>query len=543
MQTYAPSNMDINEELTGKHRILIVEDDEGTQRLLSMIFTKNRYEVETAATGQEAIDKAHKTPFHMVLIDIILPDMEGIDLIASLKEIHPNTVIIMITAYPSVETAIRSVNEGASAYITKPLNMNEVLATVRALLEKQDTAKMNRNLYELTCQELNKLQYQIAMQKLVSSIAVDLIRLLPEDFDNRISDVLKEVAEFTGADHAYVFLFSSDGAKMDNTHEWCAQGIDRQIDKLKRLETADFAWWMGKLERLESIYVPCVDNLLSEAKAEKEILRLQGVRSFLIAPMICDGLLVGFLELGSVEEERLKKDTTTLATGIAGVLANKFKSKSAEKLRILVGEDEPLLSTGICSAIQKGNMELVGLADNGDRLIEIVSKHKPDVVVVDFDLPGPSAKDLIMQIREVLPTVDILVVSRTQEDTYRFATAIQAGAAGCLPVSVSMEQLAQAINSIHCDQIAATVDMVQQLVLQKDRSDESVTFSSPLNPRELEILELASLGLTNKAIAARLSISKRTVDSHFRYIFSKMAVSSRIEAVRRAEKNGWIKCP
>ncbi|MBM3133759.1 MAG: sigma-54-dependent Fis family transcriptional regulator [Chloroflexi bacterium] len=120
-----------------KPRILIVDDDESTRRTLMLIFSKQGYGVESAATGQEALAKARERFFNLALLDIKLPDIEGVELLALLKEMHPDLVAIMVTAYASLETAVQALNKGVSAYITKPLNMDKVLATVRQVLEKQ----------------------------------------------------------------------------------------------------------------------------------------------------------------------------------------------------------------------------------------------------------------------------------------------------------------------------------------------------------------------------------------------------------------------
>ena len=137
-----------------KERILIVDDDESTRKSLSLIFERKGYEAEAVETGQEALEKTQKRFFNLALLDIQLPDGEGIDLIAPLKELHPDMAVIMTTAYASLETAVRAMNEGASAYINKPLNMDKVLATVGEVLEKQRLILENRRLYEAIQQEL-----------------------------------------------------------------------------------------------------------------------------------------------------------------------------------------------------------------------------------------------------------------------------------------------------------------------------------------------------------------------------------------------------
>jgi PAS domain S-box-containing protein len=123
---------------------LLVDDDESTRQTLALILRNKGYETETAATGQEALKKARERAFNLACLDIRLPDVEGGDLIAPLKEIHPPTVVIMITGHASVGSAVQALNEGASGYITKPLNMDELLALVREALEKQQLVEEKR---------------------------------------------------------------------------------------------------------------------------------------------------------------------------------------------------------------------------------------------------------------------------------------------------------------------------------------------------------------------------------------------------------------
>lgn len=134
--------------------ILIVDDDESTCKSLSLIFKKKGYETECAGTGREAEKKIAVKFFNLALLDIKLPDMEGVELIPHIKEKYPDTVIIMVTAHASLETAVRAMNEGASSYITKPINMDDVLTTIREVLEKQRLLMENRRLLQELQREL-----------------------------------------------------------------------------------------------------------------------------------------------------------------------------------------------------------------------------------------------------------------------------------------------------------------------------------------------------------------------------------------------------
>jgi len=140
--------------LDKKPSILIVDDDESTCRTLSLIFGKKGYETETAGTGREALEKAQQRFFNLALLDIKLPDMEGVELLAPLNIMHPDMMMIMVTGHASLETAIRAINEGAWSYITKPLNMDEVLITVKGALERQRLVLENRRLYQEAKREL-----------------------------------------------------------------------------------------------------------------------------------------------------------------------------------------------------------------------------------------------------------------------------------------------------------------------------------------------------------------------------------------------------
>ena len=120
-----------------KTSILIVDDDKLICKSLTTIFARQGYETEAATTGQEAIKKARGRFFNLVLLDIKLPDMEGTELLSPLKNMHPDMVVIIITGYGSLESAVQALHQGASAYVIKPLKMDELLATAREVLEKQ----------------------------------------------------------------------------------------------------------------------------------------------------------------------------------------------------------------------------------------------------------------------------------------------------------------------------------------------------------------------------------------------------------------------
>ena len=126
--------------------ILVVDDDVGLASNLQDILEAEGYAAAVAHGGRSALILCREKVFKLALLDIRLPDIEGIQLLTPLKEMHPDMAVMMITAYASVENVVQALNQGALAYITKPLNMDEVLAKVRDILEKQRLAAETRNL-------------------------------------------------------------------------------------------------------------------------------------------------------------------------------------------------------------------------------------------------------------------------------------------------------------------------------------------------------------------------------------------------------------
>ncbi|MBS7615612.1 response regulator [Candidatus Bathyarchaeota archaeon] len=118
-------------------RILVVDDDENIRKVLMMILQDEGYNVDMAGTAKEAIEKTRKNFYNLALIDVRLPDMEGIELLTKVRDTTPRMRKIIITGYPTIQNAIEAVNRGADAYILKPFDMTKVLTTIKEQLRKQ----------------------------------------------------------------------------------------------------------------------------------------------------------------------------------------------------------------------------------------------------------------------------------------------------------------------------------------------------------------------------------------------------------------------
>ena len=122
-------------------KILIVDDDENIRKVLMAILEDKGYDMEAVGTAREAIKKTDKKFYNLALIDIRLPDMEGIDLLVKIRDTTPRMRKIIITGYPTLQNAVDAVNRGADGYITKPFDVERVLNTISEQLRKQEQEK------------------------------------------------------------------------------------------------------------------------------------------------------------------------------------------------------------------------------------------------------------------------------------------------------------------------------------------------------------------------------------------------------------------
>jgi len=125
-----------------KHaRILVVDDDENIRNTMKTILEDEGYIVDLAATGSEAIQKTKQTAYNIALLDIRLPDIEGVELLKMIKDTVPRTRKIMVTGYPSMQNAISALNKSADAYLIKPIDIENFLNIIKEQLQLQEKEK------------------------------------------------------------------------------------------------------------------------------------------------------------------------------------------------------------------------------------------------------------------------------------------------------------------------------------------------------------------------------------------------------------------
>jgi DNA-binding NtrC family response regulator len=125
-----------------KHaRILVIDDDESITNTMKAILEDEGYIVDLAATGREAIKRTEETAYNVALIDIRLPDMEGVELLRLMKDAVPRTRKIMMTGYPSMQNAVAALNKNADVYLIKPVDIEKLLSTLKEQLQLQENER------------------------------------------------------------------------------------------------------------------------------------------------------------------------------------------------------------------------------------------------------------------------------------------------------------------------------------------------------------------------------------------------------------------
>jgi PAS domain S-box-containing protein len=178
-----------------------------------------------------------------------------------------------------------------------------------------------------------KLKYRIEFEDIITSIATQFVNLPSTEIDISINKALRAVGEFAGVDRTYIFLLSEDMMVMNNTHEWCAKGIESRIDKQKNLHLEDYQWFLGRIKGADIVYIPRVSVLPPGASSEIERIKIYDVQSLIIVPMISKESLVGFLGMDSVKEEKAWPDYIfNLLKILAQIFVNLLERKQKDDI-------------------------------------------------------------------------------------------------------------------------------------------------------------------------------------------------------------------
>ena len=208
---------------------------------------------------------------------------------------------------------------------------------------------------------------------------------------------------------------------------------------------------------------------------------------------------------------------------------------ATEPLRVLLVDDHALVRSAIRQALTAPDIEIVGECATADEVLDRAVALRPDVILLDIDLPGMSGVDVVRELAPRLPRTKIVMLT-VSTDRRHLLDAIRHGASGYLTKDLATDALLRAIRGIRHGDLpmprALAAEVMEHFALGGGGQDGDVALSS-LSSREHEVLRLLEAGMTDREIADALIISTRTVESHVSAVLRKLGVRNRAEAARR----------
>ena len=211
------------------------------------------------------------------------------------------------------------------------------------------------------------------------------------------------------------------------------------------------------------------------------------------------------------------------------------KSKVSDSMRIFLCDDHKLFRQGVRKLLElEKDITIVGEANNGVEMLEMLKKTKPDVILMDIGMPDMDGVSATYKVKKMLPLVDVIILTVYEDEPHIFQ-AIKAGAKGYLLKDVSIDELLEAIHRVYKGEAliqpaVATKVLKEFVMLDKRKIKRGDRFCCDLTEREKEVLRLITLGGTNKEIGNKLGITEKTVKNHIANIFQTLHVNNRTQA-------------
>ena len=203
---------------------------------------------------------------------------------------------------------------------------------------------------------------------------------------------------------------------------------------------------------------------------------------------------------------------------------------SSVPIRVLIAEDHPIMRQGLGVVLDAyEDLAPVGEAENGEQAVQLAQELKPDVIVMDIQMPVKDGITAIQEISNLGLKTRILILTSYPDDDKVFQ-AIKAGAMGYFLKETRSEDLAEAIRLVQHGEVALPPAIARKLMQEIKEPTETMTPEEALTPREIEILRYLARGFSNQEIAGELDISITTVATHVRNILGKLHLANRTQA-------------
>ena len=213
----------------------------------------------------------------------------------------------------------------------------------------------------------------------------------------------------------------------------------------------------------------------------------------------------------------------------------------AGPIKIVIADDHPIVREGLATVLgMEEDLEVVGEATNGVEAVSLARDLRPDVILMDLQMPEMDGVQAIREIKAQSPEIGIIILTTFDTDEYIF-TGIEAGARGYLLKDSPPAQVLEAIRAVHRGDSLIQPSVATRVLDRVVQLAHGAAPEQVLSARETEVLQLISTGAANREIAAQLLIGESTVKTHVIHILNKLGVKGRTEAAVEAARRGIIK--
>jgi len=210
-------------------------------------------------------------------------------------------------------------------------------------------------------------------------------------------------------------------------------------------------------------------------------------------------------------------------------------------IKLLIADDHTLIRDGLQKIIHMDeNITLAGEASHGEEAVNLALKEKPDVILMDINMPGVNGIEATKQIKEKLPDTAVVILT-IHEDREYILELLSTGVSGYLLKDISADELLDVINKVAAGETIIDQRMGGKLMEEWNQQNQALEIKQQLTERELEVLKEIVRGESNRSIAEKLFISEKTVKNHTTSIFRKLDVHDRTQAVLHAIKHKLVK--
>jgi PAS domain S-box-containing protein len=297
-------------------KILIVDDEFYVRKTLSAILTFHGHLPFTVEKGSDAIVIIKETLPDLVILDLMLEDMSGLEVLREIKKLESSIETILLTGNATARSAIDAINLGAYGYLQKPCEPENLILMIRRAFEKQKIMK--------------DLNYRLKLEGLVSEISTAFISVSSDMIDKEIKHALKSIGEFIGVDRSFLYLY--DNLKITGGYEWDAGGIENRVKELKGTSIEHFKCTVERFKRGQYNLVNNIDDIPPEANNEREAFLKRGIKSLLSIPLLSHENLIGCLGFISFKEKIWKEDDINIVKMVGDIFLQLLERNRTEEI-------------------------------------------------------------------------------------------------------------------------------------------------------------------------------------------------------------------